>query len=170
VPGAFDLRGMRWILLCALAGLLGLAAPAAAQAAARISYQPSNEQQVLLLLNQIRQRNNLSPLALSAPLRIAARAHSADMLQRSSLDHASPSESWDTRLARYVSSSMVAETVAMGRGFSGSPAGIVNQWMRSPGHRRTILTAALHRVGIGVATGSFRGLSSAVVVTADYAA
>jgi uncharacterized protein YkwD len=161
---------MRTILACSVVSLVMLIVPAAGQAAARISYQPGSEQQVLLLLNQIRQRNGLSNLVLSPQLRSAARAHTAEMLQRSALDHGSPGESWDARLARYVTSSMVAENVAVGRGSSGSPAGIVNQWMRSPMHRRTILTAGLRRVGIGLATGTFNGNSSAVVATADFAA
>jgi uncharacterized protein YkwD len=161
---------MRKLLGSALVGLALLIAPAAGQAAARIAYQSSNEQQVLLLLNQIRQHNGLGSLVLSAPLRSAARSHSAQMLQDSYFDHSSPGESWNARLARYVTSSMIGEVIAWGRGSSGSPAGLVGQWMRSPAHRHTILMPGLHRVGIGIAIGTFDGNAQAVMATADFAA
>ena len=41
-------------------------------------------------------------------------------------------------------------------------------WMHSPAHRHVILMASLHRVGLGVATGSFAGADDAVMTTADF--
>jgi uncharacterized protein YkwD len=41
-------------------------------------------------------------------------------------------------------------------------------WMHSPAHRQIILMPALHRVGLGVATGSFQGADTAVMATADF--
>jgi uncharacterized protein YkwD len=157
------------ILRFALVAIVLLALPATGVAATSVSYQPSTEQQVLILLNQVRQRNGLGPLVLSAPLRAAARAHSADMLQGSYFDHGAPGQSWDVRLSRYVKSAAVGETVAWGRGATGSPAGIIAQWMRSAIHRRTILAPDLRRVGIGFAKGTFEGVPSAVVATAGFA-
>jgi uncharacterized protein YkwD len=153
-----------------LAGLAVLVAPATAVAGGSVSRQGASEQQVLALLNQIRASHGLSPLVASAPLRNAARAHSADMLQQGYFDHDSPGESWDSRIARYLRSPLVGENLALGRGSSGSAAGIVSQWMRSPPHRAIILTAGLRRVGVGLASGTFDGTPGAILATADFAA
>ena len=154
---------MRTILLVSF---VLLAVPSAGLAATRVSYQAGSEQQVLLLLNQIRRQHGLGPLAASAPLRSAARGHSADMLVNSYFDHNSPGEAWDARISHYLRSALVGETIARGSASTGSPAGIVSQWMRSAFHRRVILTAGFRLVGIGVASGT----PGAVMATADFAA
>ena len=156
---------MRAILRSLLVSLVALAVPCAGQAATRVSYQAGSEQQVLVLLNQIRRQHGLPALAFSTPLRAAARGHSADMLQSGYFDHNSPAGAWDTRILGYVESSAVGETIARGGGSSGSPAGIVNQWMHSVLHRRVILNGGLRLVGIGVAVGT----PGAVMATADFA-
>jgi uncharacterized protein YkwD len=161
---------MRTSLQILVAGLALLVVPAVGQAASRISYQAGSEQQVLVLLNQIRAQHSLTAFTASTPLRTAARAHSADMLQKSYFDHNSPGESWDARVARYVKSPLTGENIAWGRGSYGTAAGIVNQWMGSPTHRAIILTAGLHRVGLGLALGTFNGSPGAVMATADFAA
>ena len=157
---------MRTAIRSLLVSLAALAVPCVAQAATRVSYQAGSEQQVLVLLNQIRRQHGLQALAFSTPLRAAARGHSADMLQKGYFDHNSPAEAWDTRILGYVTSSTVGETIARGRGSSGSPAGIVNQWMHSVLHRHVILNGGLRFVGIGVAVGT----PGAVMATADFAA
>jgi uncharacterized protein YkwD len=157
---------MRTAIRSLLVSLAALAVPCVAQAATRVSYQAGSEQQVLILLNQIRRQHGLPALAFSTPLRAAARGHSADMLQKGYFDHNSPAEAWDTRILGYVTSSTVGETIARGRGSSGSPAGIVNQWMHSVLHRHVILNGGLRFVGIGVAVGT----PGAVMATADFAA
>jgi len=157
---------MRKILLTLVTSLAILVAPAAGQAATKVTYKSTGEQQVLTLLNQIRQQNGLSNLAFSAPLRNAARSHSADMLQRNFFDHNSPTETWDARIARYLKASLVGENIAMGSGVYSTPASIVKQWMQSPPHRAIILTAGFHRVGLGLASGN----AGMVMATADFAA
>lgn len=157
---------MRTAIRSLLVSLAALAVPCVAQAATRVSYQAGSEQQVLVLLNQIRRQHGLPALAFSTPLRAAARGHSADMLQKGYFDHNSPAEAWDTRILGYVTSSTVGETIARGGGSSGSPAGIVNQWMHSVLHRHVILNGGLRFVGIGVAVGT----PGAVMATADFAA
>jgi uncharacterized protein YkwD len=168
-----DPRCMRKMLL-GLLGLLAsfalLSAPALSQAAGKVSFETSGEQQVLVLLNQIRAQHGLGALSASAPLHAAARFHSADMLQHGYFEHDGLNESWDARIARYLKSSALAETIAWGSGSYGSPAGIVSMWMHSPPHRAIILTAGLHRVGLGLALGSYAGTPGAVMATADFAA
>ncbi|MDX6628235.1 MAG: hypothetical protein QOH00_481 [Gaiellales bacterium] len=157
---------MRTILRSLLVSLAVLVAPATSQAATTIAYQAGSEQQVLMLLNQIRRQHGLGMLALSAPLRTAARGHSADMLQGGYFDHDSLNEGWDARISRYLRSSLIGETIARGGGPTGSPSAMVNQWMHSALHRRVILTAGFRLVGIGIATGA----PGSVMATADFAA
>jgi uncharacterized protein YkwD len=161
---------MRKTLLSLVATLAILTAPAVSQAASKVTYQAGSEQQVLVLLNQIRAQHGLGPLTASAPLRTAARAHSANMLQRSYFDHNGPDGTWDARIARSLKSPLTGETIAWGSGSYGSAAGIVDMWMHSPPHRAIILTAGLHRVGLGLALGTFSGTPGAVMATADFAA
>jgi uncharacterized protein YkwD len=161
---------MRKISLSLLVSLSLVAAPAISQAATKTSKRASDEQQVLVLLNQIRQQHGLTAFTASSPLRNAARGHSADMLQRGYFDHNSPTEAWDARIARYLKSPLVGEDIAWGQGSYGTPEGIVSQWMHSPTHRAIILTAGLHHIGIGLATGTYTGAQGAVMATADFSA
>jgi uncharacterized protein YkwD len=165
-----DPKGMRRLLLGLITAIALVVLPGTAQAASKISYQASSEQQVLTLLNQIRAQHKLSPFTASTPLRNAARAHSADMLQNSYFDHNSPTENWDTRIARYLESPMTAENIAQGQGRYGTATGIVNQWMRSVTHRAIILAAGLHQIGLGLAVGTYSGTFGTTMATADFAA
>ena len=168
--GEIDLRGMRKILLSLLVTLAVAVVPAVSQAASKRSFQASSEQRVIVLLNEIRQQHGLSDFKASAPLRTAARFHSADMLQNGYFEHDSPNEAWDTRVSRYLEGVSVGENIAWGSGSLGSPEGIVSQWMHSAPHRRIILTPGLHRIGLGIASGTFDGTLGAVLATADFAA
>ena len=103
---------MRWALRLVV-GLVTLVAPGICQAGA-ISVQAGSEQQVLVLLNQIRQQHHLTGLTLSAPLRTAARAHSLDMLRNAYFDHDSPGETSDDRIGRYLRSTLTGEDIAFG--------------------------------------------------------
>ncbi len=161
---------MRKTLISLLASIAILAAPALAQAATKVTYRATGEQQVITLINQIRTGNGLSPLTYSAPLRSAARAHSTDMLQRSFFDHDSPDATWGARIARYLKAPLTGENIAMGSGSFASPASIVKQWMQSPPHRAIVLSAKFKRVGLGLASGTFQGTAGMVMATADFAA
>jgi uncharacterized protein YkwD len=161
---------MRKILQSSLFLLVVLACiPAVGQAAPRAAYQGSSESQVLTLLNDIRHERGLSTLSGSSALRGSAREHSSDMLARGYFEHDSPNEAFDKRIRRYLASPLVGEDLAWGTGSYGTPAGIVRMWMHSPTHRHIILMPSLHRVGLGIATGTFKGLPDAVMATADFA-
>jgi uncharacterized protein YkwD len=142
--------------------------PAAGQAADKASYSGSTERSVLVLLNDIRKDHGLSAFTASTALRGAAREHSADMLARGYFEHDGPAESFDKRIRRFLKSPLVGENIAWGTGKYASPEGIVRLWMHSPPHRRIILMPTLHRVGLGVAKGSFQGNQGAVMATADF--
>jgi uncharacterized protein YkwD len=161
---------MRKILLSLVIIASLVVAPAVSQAATKSSKRSSDEQQVLVLLNQIRQQHGLSAFTASTALHNAARGHSDDMLQRGYFDHNSPTEAWDARISRYLKSPLIGEDIAWGQGSYGTPEGIVSQWMHSPTHRAIILTAGLHRIGLGLSTGTYSGAAGAVMATADFAA
>jgi uncharacterized protein YkwD len=160
---------MRTILHRSLLLLVALACvPAAGQAADTASYSGSTERSVLVLLNDIRHEHGLGAFTASIALRGAAREHSADMLTHGYFEHDGPNEAFDKRIRRFLKSPLVGENIAWGTGKYASAEGIVRLWMNSPAHRRIILMPALHRVGLGVATGSFQGNRGAVMATADF--
>jgi uncharacterized protein YkwD len=161
---------MRRTLQSLIVSIAVLLVPAVSQAATKTSHGASSEQQVLSLLNDIRQQHGLSAFTANAQLRNAARAHSTDMLRNGYFEHDGPNETWDARIARYLDSPLTGEDIAWGQGSYGSPAGIVSQWMHSATHRAIILTAGLHRVGLGLVAGTFNGSTGAVIATADFAA
>jgi uncharacterized protein YkwD len=161
---------MRKITLSVLLGVAMLSVPAVSQAAPEASHRAGAEQQVLSLLNGIRTQHGLSRFAASTALHDAARAHSDDMIHRDYFDHDSPDQAWDVRVGHYVESSLLGEDIAWGTGDYGTPAGIVSQWMHSAPHRHIILMAGLHRIGLGISTGTFDGTPGAVMATADFSA
>ena len=150
-----------------LVSLALLVVPGVCQAGT-ITYQVGSEQQVLVLLNQIRQQKGLSHLTLSTPLRTAARSHSVDMLRSASFGHSSSLGASGALISRSSKGTLSGETVAWGVGSHGSPAGLVSQWMRSGGHRAVILAPGVRRVGIGIALGTFGTTRNAVMATADF--
>jgi uncharacterized protein YkwD len=153
------------VLACLL-----LLLPSSAGARRQASFRTTTERVVFKLLNEIRREHKLPPLTFSMALRSAAREHSADMLERHYFEHDSPGETFDHRIRRHLDSSLVGENIAWGTGRYATPAGLVKLWMNSPTHRHIILMRGLHRVGLGVAIGSFAGASDAAMATADFAA
>jgi uncharacterized protein YkwD len=151
-----------------VAGLLLL--PVGAGARKQASYRSATERVVFKLLNEIRRQHKLPPFAFSAALRASAREHSSDMLARHYFEHNAPNETFDHRIRRHLDSSLVGENIAWGTGRYATPEGLVKLWMHSPTHRHIILMRGLHRVGLGVAIGSFAGSPDAAMATADFAA
>ncbi len=143
-------------------------APAVGQAAGRTAYSASSERQVLVLLNDVRHAHGLVPLQSSNALRASAREHSAEMLRLGYFEHNGPNETFDKRIRRFLDSPLVGENIAWGTGIYGTPEGIVSLWMHSAPHRHIILMSSLHRVGLGVATGSFQRNPGAMMATADF--
>jgi uncharacterized protein YkwD len=147
-----------------------LLVPVGTSARSQASFRSSTERVVFKLLNQIRRDHKLPQFTFSAALRSAAREHSADMLSRRYFEHNSPNETFDHRIRRHLDSSLVGENIAWGTGRYATPEGIVKLWMHSPTHRRIILMRSLHRIGLGVAIGTFAGSADAAMATADFAA
>ena len=144
--------------------------PVGTSARSQASFRSSTERVVFKLLNQIRRDHKLPQFTFSAALRSSAREHSADMLSRHYFEHNSPNETFDHRIRRHLDSSLVGENIAWGTGRYATPEGLVNLWMHSPTHRHIILMRSLHRIGLGVAIGTFAGSPDAAMATADFAA
>ena len=126
------------------------------------------EGQVVALFNQQRASHALAPVKADARLGDAAAAHSADMLQHGYFAHDDAHGKWDARIRRYVKRSLVGEILSFGSGEYATPAGMVETWMQSPEHRGVILTPDFRRVGLGVATGPYKGQDSVSLATADF--
>ncbi|MEA2310326.1 MAG: hypothetical protein QOE28_294, partial [Solirubrobacteraceae bacterium] len=121
--------------------------------------EPQIRAAILCLHNQIRAQRGLPLLHENVKLRRAAIGQSNDMVTRRFFDHTTPDGvTMVDRItrARYVNPRVgwsLGENLAWGTGDLGTPRGVMNAWMNSPGHRANILKRSYREVGIGIATG-----------------
>ncbi|MDI2129296.1 CAP domain-containing protein [Yinghuangia seranimata] len=110
------------------------------------------EDQVLALVNTQRGAAGCAPLTADPALRDLARAHSDDMADRDYFAHDTPDGKtpWN-RAAAVGIDYLGAENIARGQA---TPAAVMDAWMNSPGHRANILDCGLHKLGVGVRTGT----------------
>ena len=111
----------------------------------------------LCLINAERRERGLPPLRADRRLSRAATRHSQRMVRLRFFDHVGPrglTMAQRVEAAGYTGWRRLGENIAWGSGSRSAPARIVADWMRSPGHRRTILDARLREIGIGVARGA----------------
>jgi uncharacterized protein YkwD len=129
---------------------------------------------VLCLHNRIRARAGLPLLRENVRLRSAALAHSQDMVANRFFEHTAPSgATFVDRImrARYVRGNegwSLGENLAWGTGSYGTPQGVMDAWMNSPGHRRNVLRRSYREVGIGIVTGVPNGSSAGATYTMDF--
>lgn len=148
------------LLLVAPAGAPATsAAPAVERTADRPSDRPSyrtaarvtlaeHRRQVVRFTNRARRAHGCGPLRPVGTLHVAAQRHTQRMARAGRLDHQLPGE---PSLGRRVSQagyswSRLGENIAYGYPTARS---VVRAWMRSPGHRRNILTCAFRDIGVG---------------------
>ena len=128
------------------------------------------ENTVLCLVNRERTARGLSSLRSNRRLERAARGHSRDMVERRFFSHDAPGgASLLDRVRRRGYNSRggmtVGENIAWGSGSYATPAGIVDSWMKSPGHRANILHRSFREIGVGVALGAPRPVTGAPAAT-----
>lgn len=178
--------------LATIAVLLALSSPASAIASghrqhcrdAHVRPKRSNvyaiARSTLCLINRVRHRYRLRPLAPNRILGAIATGQSHDML----LGHyfGDDSLSGMTPLARVLASAYgrhghrrrlsVAQNIAWATGSEATPASIVRMWMQSQPHRAILLTRRYRSIGVGVRAGSpvSRSTGSAGIYTVDLAA
>lgn len=148
------------ILLSALVLLTLLAAvPLAGAATVRLA---DKERMIVDLVNEKRVERGLRPLVVRLSLVRAARSHSRAMACVPFFSHISPNgrtPSQRVAAAGYRASGFtswrVGENIAWGTGVWSTAEATVRNWMKSPCHRRMILTASFRDVGVGTACGTF---------------
>ena len=134
-------------------------------------YLNAYEGRTLQLHNQVRTSRGLGPLCVNWALTRAARSHSLEMIERDYMSHNSYNgESVGARLRRFGYDWVTyGENVAWGSaGSYASPETRFKAWMNSPGHRANILNGNVREIGIGTATGTFRGYGNATTYTVDF--
>ena len=164
---------LRRLALCIVAvWLIVFAAGPVASAQATTMTKP--EKKLMTLVNHMRAKHHLHRLAMVASLERASRAHSRQMVRRGYFGHNSASgESVGARLIRFGYAATgctcwtVGENIAYGYQASATPHAIFMAWWHSPAHRRVMLTRRFRNLGIGRASGTFKGVSGIVFYTLD---
>lgn len=115
------------------------------------------EEDVLVIVNEVRAAGascggqafgSAGPLTMNPALRCAARVHSKDMADRAFFDHTNPDgEDPFVRMERAGYSYFTAgENIATGQP---SPSEVMQGWMDSPGHCRSIMNPDFADIGVG---------------------
>ena len=113
------------------------------------------EQEVIRLVNEIRQKNGLRPLSYDWQLGRVARYKSQDMRDNRYFSHTSPTYGSPFQMIKSfgISYRSAGENIDKGQA---SPSAVVNAWMKSSGHRANILNASFTHIGVGyVADGNY---------------
>ena len=108
----------------------------------------SYENEVIRLVNEIRESNGLKPLTANWELSRIARYKSEYMSGNRYFSHTSPVYGTPFEMIRAfgLSYRSAGENIAYGYG---TPAAVVNGWMNSSGHRANILNASYTQIGVG---------------------
>lgn len=109
----------------------------------------SQEAKFLALINAYRKANGLGSLKLSRTLGAAADHHSVDMARNNYFSHTllnGSSWSQNIRDHGYSASGTMAENIAAG---NSSAQATFDQWRRSSGHNRNMLSPNFQAIGIG---------------------
>ena len=116
-------------------------------------------------INSVRALHLLPKLSIDFRLARAARFHSLDMLRYDYFAHGDLAG----RMARFhVRGRLFEENLAWSSGVMSANVTVAD-WLASPPHRAALLDPSLRRIGVATPVGAFRGLSTATLVTADFA-
>jgi uncharacterized protein YkwD len=125
----------------------------------------AKEERTLRLHNRERRSRGLRALCVHPKLTKAARAHSSSMIKKDYFGHGSVGR----RLKRHGYKWRVyGENIAGGTGRYASPANAFRRWMNSSGHRANILDRRFREIGIGTATGKYKGRRGYTMYTVDF--
>jgi uncharacterized protein YkwD len=125
----------------------------------------TKEERTLRLHNRARKSRGIRPLCVHPKLTKAARAHSADMIRKDYFRHGNTGR----RLKRYgYNWRIYGENIGGGAGRYGRPGNVFKRWMNSRGHRANILKKGFREVGIGTATGTYKGTRGHTMYTVDF--
>ena len=168
-----------WRLATAAAAALALAvlvaAPAGAAPRERAASLSPLESSVLADINAFRAQHELPALRLSAPLTLAARAHTEQMASHGYFAHESADGSAFWRRVQSFYSSSPWHYWSVGENLLWSSpdvdgASALKLWLASPEHRQNLMNPAWRQIGVAAvhavhAPGVFHGLDVTVVTT-----
>lgn len=104
------------------------------------------------LVNQERLSAGLVPLRFESVCQRAAEEHTENMIAQNFFAHESPTESFRARMTRWDLLRFVAgENLAQ----TGSPEEAVDGWMKSPPHRKNILSTHFRSAGMAFKDGYY---------------
>jgi len=111
-------------------------------------YVSNYEEQVLTLVNAEREKEGKAPLAMDAKLREAAKVRAEEISREGHFSHERPDKSFFFSIYDEfnISYAFQGENIAMGYG---TPAAVMEGWMKSEGHRENILKDEYSAIGIG---------------------
>lgn len=113
--------------------------------------------EMLARVNAARRSAGLPPLRRSPDLDRAAQAHARDLLTRGYYKHGSPEGS--TPLSRASAAGYRADLISENlHQRTGPVEAVVDDWLRSPAHRRNLLDPGASDLGVGLAIGPGYGL------------
>jgi uncharacterized protein YkwD len=125
----------------------------------------AKEERTFRLHIQARKSRGERPLCVHPALTKAARSHSAAMLRKDRLWHGNVGR----RLKKFGYEWLTyGENIALGSGSRGSPESIFKRWMKSRGHKSNILNGRFEEVGVGIATGTYKGTKGVTMYTVDF--
>jgi len=136
---------------------------------------PQVREALLCLHNEERAGRGLPILQANTKLRRAASGHSEDMVENGYFSHERGDESFVDRIlatgyARRHDSWSLGENLAWGTGDLATPKHLMQAWMNSSGHRRTIVNRSYREIGFGVRLGVPKDPATGATVTADFGA
>lgn len=118
-----------------------------------------NTEGILKYTNLEREKNGLPALKNNSKLNAAAQIRVDDMLAKQYFAHTSPDGDSYISAVKEVGYAWksLGENIASGSAGSAGSSRVVDLWMDSPGHRQNILSSSFKEIGIGVATGTYKG-------------
>jgi uncharacterized protein YkwD len=137
------------------------AAAACANRDLRYESNPAVVHEALLCeIGAVRARRDVRRLRSSAELDVAAGLHAADMFERRYFSHVSPGggdladRARRAGFARPACSWAVGEVLAWGVGSRSTARGMIRAWLRSPSHRRILVSDRYGQLGLGMQLGT----------------
>ena len=108
------------------------------------------EEEVIRLVNEIREKNGLKPLTKNWELCRVARYKSQDMVENRYFSHTSPTYGSPFQMMKDfgLAYRTAGENIAYGQR---TPQEVMNAWMNSSGHRANILNPSFTQIGVGYA-------------------
>jgi uncharacterized protein YkwD len=131
---------------------------------------------LLCLHNQVRAQYKLPALKLNTKLQKAGATHSSEMVEDGYFDHTSPDGTTfverilDAGYAKPSDGWTLGENLAWGTGDLSTPAGVMNAWMNSPGHKANILKRDYKEIGFGIKLGVPSDDSVGATISAEFGA